>query len=626
MAENVGGIVWTAEMQTAQLVAAEKQVSNSLAKTENSFVAAGKSAQVMNTQMTKTASAVNQASSSMGNLRGVAGNLGFQLQDIAVQAQMGASAFTILGQQGSQIASAFGPGGAVFGAVIAIAAAIGGTLVAAMKNAGTAAEKLPEDLVAQLDIIKKKFEETDEASRASLAQVETGKITGQIQGVQDEIDILVKRAESFRQLINSTDDARSLALYKQQYADINGEIRQQQQRIRDLGLLQSKVIAESVTGKEGFEGITTEIENSVSKEQQLIQQLTIANVKTEQGELAAVRLSAAFLLGLTNAEQLPPAIDELIKKQFEAEQRQKSLNALMKQAEKDLLSELGAEQQQRNTVTTEFQQVQSGITSDLESPAQKAERELSERLAVIKSYAQQEYADKEAALQAQLDAEQAYATRIKAIRDQDASNRSATNMSTLSATADFFGNLASLAEQGGKDQFSTWKALASAQAAISATLAVLNVLANPAIPYPLNIGLAASMAALAGAQVAQIQGAQYSGPGRKNGGSVSAGRIYPVSEGGDPELLMQGGRSYLLPGAGGGNVVSAKDMQVSGGGGNAPIINITNYSGGQASVQSQRFSEQDKRWVLDVVVGDMNKRGATHKAVTGTTNAVNRTS
>lgn len=140
------------------------------------------------------------------------------------------------------------------------------------------------------------------------------------------------------------------------------------------------------------------------------------------------------------------------------------------------------------------------------------------------------------------------------------------------------------------------------------------------------IAAAATVSALTASSAASSAAGLAMGAGRKNGGPVNAGMIYPVSEGGDPELLMQGGRSYLLPGAGGGNVVSAKDMQVSGGGGSAPIINITNYSGSQASVQSQRFSEQDKRWVLDVVVGDMNKRGATHKAVTGTTNAVNRTS
>lgn len=62
--------------------------------------------------------------------KGITTQLGFQLQDIAVQAQSGTNAFVILGQQGSQIASLFGPGGALVGAFLAIAAAVGGVAFA----------------------------------------------------------------------------------------------------------------------------------------------------------------------------------------------------------------------------------------------------------------------------------------------------------------------------------------------------------------------------------------------------------------------------------------------------------------------------------------------------------------
>lgn len=60
--------------------------------------------------------------SSMRNLRGTAQNLGWQLQDVAVQAQMGTNAMVILGQQGSQILSSFGAAGALAGAGLAILA------------------------------------------------------------------------------------------------------------------------------------------------------------------------------------------------------------------------------------------------------------------------------------------------------------------------------------------------------------------------------------------------------------------------------------------------------------------------------------------------------------------------
>ncbi len=53
-----------------------------------------------------------------------AGMVAQQAQDIAVQMQMGASASRVIAQQGSQIASLFGPYGMILGGVIAISAAL----------------------------------------------------------------------------------------------------------------------------------------------------------------------------------------------------------------------------------------------------------------------------------------------------------------------------------------------------------------------------------------------------------------------------------------------------------------------------------------------------------------------
>lgn len=82
---------------------------------------------------------MNKFEGSMGNTtkafrvqKNAIQGVSFQLQDVAVQAQAGTSAFTILGQQGSQIASLFGPGGAVLGAIIAVSAGLGGVLTKAM--------------------------------------------------------------------------------------------------------------------------------------------------------------------------------------------------------------------------------------------------------------------------------------------------------------------------------------------------------------------------------------------------------------------------------------------------------------------------------------------------------------
>lgn len=57
-------------------------------------------------------------------MRGSTAQLGMQIQDMAVQASMGTNSLIILGQQGPQIASLFGPGGAILGAFIAVGAAV----------------------------------------------------------------------------------------------------------------------------------------------------------------------------------------------------------------------------------------------------------------------------------------------------------------------------------------------------------------------------------------------------------------------------------------------------------------------------------------------------------------------
>lgn len=82
----------------------------------------------------------NSAQRSLGKVGGGGFNLGslsMQLQDVAVQAQMGANGLTIFAQQGSQMLSAFGAAGAVAGAFAAIGGAVA---MAGQKSAAAFAE------------------------------------------------------------------------------------------------------------------------------------------------------------------------------------------------------------------------------------------------------------------------------------------------------------------------------------------------------------------------------------------------------------------------------------------------------------------------------------------------------
>jgi hypothetical protein len=98
----------------------------------------------------KTSKSVNKTSKSMENqfrlIRGGLGQMGHQVQDIAVQLQMGQNALLVFGQQGSQIASLMGPNGAIIGAFLAVGAALGTTFLPALFESGKAAEELADKI------------------------------------------------------------------------------------------------------------------------------------------------------------------------------------------------------------------------------------------------------------------------------------------------------------------------------------------------------------------------------------------------------------------------------------------------------------------------------------------------
>ncbi|EBH9933687.1 phage tail protein [Salmonella enterica subsp. enterica serovar Cerro] len=67
---------------------------------------------------------------------------GYQIQDFIVQVQGGQSALVAFSQQGSQLAGAFGPGGAVVGAVIALGSVLVGSLSTALGSTKDEMEQL----------------------------------------------------------------------------------------------------------------------------------------------------------------------------------------------------------------------------------------------------------------------------------------------------------------------------------------------------------------------------------------------------------------------------------------------------------------------------------------------------
>lgn len=163
-------------------------------------------------------------------------------------------------------------------------------------------------------------------------------------------------------------------------------------------------------------------------------------------------------------------------------------------------------------------------------------------------------------------------------------------------------------------------AQATAAAGAAATGAAMTASYAPA-------AAAASIASFGGAAGAGLAALASAIPaalglfgGRQYGGPVTPGGMYRINESGAPEVFnAANGRQYMLPNQKG-QVVSNKDATSNNSSGGAPIVNVHNYSGSQSNA-SAKFSETDRAWVIDVVVGDMasdGKIGRTSNQITGT--------
>lgn len=147
---------------TASLIARVKTegAEQSTKQLDDFAASAGKA----DTSATKMSSSVDKTTPKLKGFGTGAQQVGYQVQDMIVQIQGGTSAFVAIGQQGSQLAGAFGPGGAVIGAIIALSAAVAGTLVKSLGSAKVSAEELQASTKTLDDVLQKNKDGTYELS------------------------------------------------------------------------------------------------------------------------------------------------------------------------------------------------------------------------------------------------------------------------------------------------------------------------------------------------------------------------------------------------------------------------------------------------------------------------------
>ncbi|WP_434146645.1 tail protein (tape measure) [Klebsiella quasipneumoniae] len=145
--ENLGGVYIEIEADIAKLLTGQQQANKALDNI-------GDNAQKTSGQFKKLDTQLNATSKVMSSgLKGSVQQAGYQIQDFIVQVQGGQSALVAFSQQGSQLAGAFGPGGAIVGALIALGTVVAGTLISSLNGGKSAMDALKDAAERMNDVI-----------------------------------------------------------------------------------------------------------------------------------------------------------------------------------------------------------------------------------------------------------------------------------------------------------------------------------------------------------------------------------------------------------------------------------------------------------------------------------------
>jgi len=290
----------------------------------------------------KTQQAAGQLNQQFRMLRGGAGQLGHQVQDVAVQLQMGTNAMIVLGQQGGQIASLFGPKGAMVGAFISVAAALGMSLAPRLMGV----TRNFEDLEDKIKTTATAFGELTEKQRQALIAQEK---LEKIKLAQEQLEL--------KKELNETN--ATLDVYQKRLDAANARLEQSRGNNRaaaaTVDSLTEKI--ETLTLEQAlYEGAleTTTRQQELSEE--AIQALITGNddlsrsLKNAEGMTDALRKAEA-----KRFEQLLAAEDKLLGiGGSEDERAQNKLTALEKSLGTEIEAIRIAEEQKRQVVQEAF--------------------------------------------------------------------------------------------------------------------------------------------------------------------------------------------------------------------------------------------------------------------------------
>ena len=549
MATEVATLTFKAD--TADLDRAEKALDG--------VAASGKRAQSSTDNFSK---ATEQSGKSMKNMRGIAGQLGFQVQDIAVQLQSGTNAMIVFGQQGSQIAGAFGPGGAIVGAVIAVGAAVGTALVAAFSN-GTQSAK---DLKAEIEELSEDFDKLGDAART----VYIRELAGQMAEAEEKIQ---KTRDALEEVNKALRDPAALeaANMLNPYTDMLVDARVKQQdlakaeedQVTALKALKEKYDLVIGVKKEEDKDATRRLEDITRYVERLKEQAATLGLNTiELARYKAAQMGAnaeqtqSILLSAKRIEQYK-AEQEAIK-QAEA---QKKKEAALAAAEARATSEdqKRLDQKVQQIINAEARKAEAEQAATDQRAVQIAESLMSEEEQISLSYERRSQIILDSTLLTGQQVNEAMAAlelerqdKLRAIKDKSAAEDRERAAQTTTQLLAFEDMLMKGKSEKQKTAYRLAVNLASAEKRQNAAKIVSDSYAAAMGAYKALAGIPIIGPVLGAGAAALIIGsgvsfAAKSLTGRALGGQVRDGESYVVGERGPEVLTMNGGGGRIIP-------------------------------------------------------------------------------
>ena len=567
-----------ARVKTDGVVTAEKQLDAFSASATNATNATNKLTPAVS-GMDKAASAA--AGGGLAKTRIIAQQAGFQIQDMIVQIQGGTSAFVAFGQQGSQLASAFGPTGAVVGVFIALASVIANVALGArdaaadLKELEAAASRVASlrlDTLVKINDATRDFASPERLSSYKALGDQILDLTTKYENQSLETKRLQKEAQAASDAMGDIG-----GFFGPSQEEATAKLIAANQALND-SLAQEAAIRSQVNGLQDQQ---YEIAKAEREEKEKLVKVAESQVKSQQK--------------LISQSEKQAQVDA---KRFE--QQQKNAQAYIEQLQRDNDDELTLvakhEQDKLNVIAGYRDQ---GLITAQEYEAARNEiyrTARDERMAI----AEEEY-------RAQSENQIAMA-EAAAKAEQEKTQKVAATLDALNSIYTTFGGNMSRTY---KAMFAASKVYAQKDAIVQQAGAMMK--AWNSAPFPANLGAVASTALETMPLIATIATTSFSA--REQGGDAVAGRAYNMAEKGKAEVIVPSSNS---------RVRTAQQMkQIMGeSGSNKPAsISIVNQTTGRVDQVDQQYDNNNNliltiREVVSNDLADSNSRISKTRAQT----------